>query len=200
MTLSKIQSGLITDGIITENQLASTLDLSGKVTTGHETLSDHVASNAWSGVGYTTGGYFVTLGSLTIPKPGIWRVSAQLRIRWGGADYFAKIYLTTSSQSGSSGTIADEIYAAGGGANTAARMLYERITVNGFGNILLEPSWIIDVPTGLTSGDTIYFSIQPSSADASALNNNDTNGRIGAHGIKIAETTTSGTTITTRGF
>ena len=40
MALSKIQTGLITDGIITENQLASTLDISGKTVTYGLTGSD----------------------------------------------------------------------------------------------------------------------------------------------------------------
>ena len=79
-------------------------------------------------------------------------------------------------------------------------MIYERVTVTDFGNLCIEPAWIVDVPTGLTSGDTIYFSVQPSGADVYALNNNDANGRPGAHAIKIAETTTSGSTITTRSF
>ena len=74
------------------------------------------------------------------------------------------------------------------------------ISVNSFGNLVVEPAWIVDVPTGLTSGDTIYFSVQPNGADSQALNNDDANGRPGAHAIKVAETTTSGSTITTRSF
>ena len=191
--LANIGSGTITDA-----KLATGLDLTGKVTTGHETLSDHVATSKFSAVGYTSANNFVTVGSIAIPKPGIWRVSTQMRIRWGNVAYFTKMYLTTSSQAGNSSTIANEIYVAGGGANTAARMLYERVSVSTFGNLVVEPAWIVDVPTGLTSGDTIYFSVQPSGADSYALNNDDANGRPGAHAIKVAETTTSGSTITTR--
>ena len=182
------------------SQLATGLDLTGKVATGHETISDHVATAQFSTVGYTSSGNFVTIGSLAIPKPGIWRVSTQMRIRWGNTAYFLKMLLTTSSQAGNSSTIQNEIFTSSGSANSAVRMIYERITVTDFGNLVVEPAWIVDVPTGLTSGDTIYFSVQPSGADSYALNNNDANGRPGAHAIKIAETTTSGSTITTRSF
>jgi len=198
VTAAKIDS--LPNTSVGTSQLATGLDLTGKVATGHETLSDHVATSQFSTVGYTSSGNFVTVGSLAIPKPGIWRVSAQMRIRWGNVDYFTKMYLTTSSQAGNTSTIANEIYVAGGGANTASRMLYERVSVNSFGNLVIEPAWIVDVPTGLTSGDTIYFSLQPNGADGYALNNNDANGRPGAHAIKVAETTTSGSTITTRSF
>ena len=182
------------------SQLATGLDLTGKVATGHETLSDHVATAQHGAVGYTSSGNWVTIGSIAIPKPGIWRVSAQMRVRWGNVGYFLKMLLTTSSQAGNSSTIQNEIFTSGGSANSAVRMIYERVTVSTFGNLVLEPAWIVDVPTGLTSGDTIYFSVQPSGADSYALNNNDANGRPGAHAIKIAETTTSGSTITTRSF
>ena len=182
------------------SQLATGLDLTGKVATGHETISDHVATAQFGTVGYTSSQNFVTIGSIAIPKPGIWRVSTQMRIRWGNTAYFLKLYLTTSAQAGNSSTIANEIYTSSGGANSAPRMIYERVTVTDFGNLCVEPAWIVDVPTGLTSGDTIYFSIQPSGADSYALNNNDSNGRPGAHAIKVAETTTSGSTITTRSF
>ena len=182
------------------SQLATGLDLTGKVATGHETLSDHVAINEFSAVGYTSANLFVTVGNITIPKPGIWRVSAQMRLRWDGGNYFTKMYLTSAAQAGNSGTIASEIFAAGEGANSASRMLMERITVSTFGNLLVEPAWIVDVPTGLSSGGTVHFTILPTAADSYALNNNDANGRPGAHAIKIAETTTSGSTITTRGF
>ena len=182
------------------SQLATGLDLTGKVATGHETISDHVATAQFGTVGYTSSQNFVTIGSIAIPKPGIWRVSTQMRIRWGNTAYFLKLYLTTSAQAGNSSTIANEIYTSSGGANSAPRMIYERVTVTDFGNLCIEPAWIVDVPTGLTSGDTIYFSVQPSGADVYALNNNDSNGRPGAHAIKVAETTTSGSTITTRSF
>ena len=182
------------------SQLATGLDLTGKVSTGHETLSDHVATSQFSTVGYTSANIFVTVGNVTIPKPGIWRVSAQMRLRWNGGDYFTKMYLTSAAQAGNSGTIASEIFAAGEGANSASRMLMERVTVSTFGNLLVEPAWIVDVPTGLSSGGTVHFTILPTIADGFALNNNDANGRPGAHAIKIAETTTSGSTITTRGF
>lgn len=187
-------------GIIGTSNLATSLDLTGKVATGHQTLSDHVATTSFNAVGYTSSSNFVTLGSITIPKPGIWRVSTQLRLRWGSNAYFVKMYLTESSQTGSSGTIADEIYASGGSANSNSRMLFERISVNSFGNLLLEPTWIVDIPLGSSSGDTIYFSVSPSGADSQALNNSDANGRIGAVALKIAETTTTGTTPTTRSF
>ena len=190
----------IADGSITTAKLNATLDLSGKVATGHETLSNHVATNEFSAVGYTSANVFVTVGNITIPKPGIWRVSAQMRLRWDGGNYYTKMYLTSAAQAGNSGTIASEIFAAGEGANSAPRMLMERITVSTFGNLLVEPAWIVDVPTGLTSGGTVHFAIYPTAADAQALNNNDANGRPGAHAIKIAETTTSGSTITTRDF
>ena len=195
-----VSTAKITSSAVTTAKLATGLDLTGKVATGHETLSDHVATAQFSAVGYTSNGNLVTIGGIAIPKPGIWRVSTQMRIRWGNVAYFLKMMLTTSAQAGNSSTIANEIFAAGGGANSATRMLYERITVDTFGNLVIEPAWIVDVPTGLTSGDTIYFSIQPSGADSYALNNNDPNGRPGAHAIKVAETTTSGSTITTRSF
>lgn len=182
-------------GTISTTMLGTGLDLSGKVTTGHETLSSHVVTETFGSVGYTTSSANVSLGYLDIPGPGIWKVEAQLRIRWASTTYFAKMFLSTTDNS-----LTGEIYRAGAGANTAVRMLYERLGNNGFGNLLITPSWIIDVPTGLTSGDRIYFIIQPSGADGSALNNNDDNGRPGAQGMKIAETTTSGTTITARGL
>ena len=183
------------------SQLATGLDLTGKVATGHETLSNHVAVSEFSAVGYTSANVYVTVGNIAIPKPGIWRVSAQMRLRFSdGVDYFTKMYLTSAAEAGNSGTLANEIFAAGEGANSASRMLMERVTVSTFGNLLVEPAWIVDVPTGLSSGGTVHFTIYPTAADAQALNNNDANGRPGAHAIKIAETTTSGSTITTRGF
>ena len=205
VTTAKVADDAVTNAkigasAVNTTELGTGINLTGKVATGHETLSDHVATSLFSTVGYTSSGNWVTLGSIAIPKPGIWRVSTQMRIRWGNVAYFLKMMLTTSSQAGNSSTIANEIFAAGGGANSATRMLYERITVTTFGNLVIEPAWIVDVPTGLTSGDTIYFSIQPSGADTYALNNNDANGRPGAHAIKVAETTTSGSTITTRSF
>jgi len=154
-----------------------------------------VVARSFSAVGYTTGGSNVTLGYLDIPGPGIWKYEAQLRIRWGSNAYFQKAFLSTTDNS-----LTGEIYRAGGGANTAVRMMLERVTVNSFGNLLLTPSWIIDVPTGLTSGDRVYLIVQPSAGDGQALNNNDANGQPGAHAVKIAETTTSGTTITARSF
>ena len=185
---------------VNTTELGTGINLTGKIATGHETLSDHIAAAPFAATGYTSANNFVTIGSLPIPKPGIWRVSTQMRIRWGNVAYFTKMYLTSSGQAGNSSTIVNEIYAAGGSANSAARMLYERITVTSFGNLVIEPAWIVDIPTGLTSGATIYFSVQPNGADGYAMNNNDPNGRPGAHAIKIAETTTSGSTITTRGF
>ena len=94
----------------------------------------------------------------------------------------------------------DDDDVSGGGANTAVRMIHERINMNSFANLLVTPSWIIDVPTGLTSGDTIYFIIQASGSDAGASMVNDINGQQGGQAIKIAETTTSGTTILARHF
>ena len=185
---------------VNTTELGTGINLTGKIATGHETLSDHIATAPFAATGYTSANNFVTIGSLPIPKPGIWRVSTQMRIRWGNVAYFTKMYLTSSGQAGNSSTIVNEIYAAGGSANSAARMLYERITVTSFGNLVIEPAWIVDIPTGLTSGATIYFSVQPNGADGYAMNNNDQNGRPGAHAIKVAETTTSGSTITTRGF
>ena len=180
-------------GTISTTMLGTGLDLTGKVATGHQTLSSHVVTETFGSVGFTSSSTNVTLGELNIPGPGIWRVEAQLRMRWGSNAYFAKMFLSTTDAS-----LSGEIYRAGAGSNTAVRMLYERINVNSFGNLLITPSWIIDVPTGLTSGDIIYFIIQPSGADASALTNNDANGQPGAQAIKIAETTTSGTVITAR--
>ena len=205
VSTAKIASSAVTDAkiassAVTTAKLATGLDLTGKVATGHETLSNHVAVNEFSAVGYTSANIFVTVGNITIPKPGIWRVSAQMRLRWNGGDYFTKMYLTSAAQAGNSNTIASEIFAAGEGANSASRMLMERVTVSTFGNLLVEPAWIVDVPTGLSSGGTVHFTILPTTADGLALNNNDANGRPGAHAIKIAETTTSGSTITTRGF
>ena len=110
------------------------------------------------------------------------------------------MYLTSAAEAGNSGTLANEIFAAGESGHSASRMLIERLSVQTFGNILVEPAWIVDVPTGLSSGGTVHFTILPTIADGLALNNNDANGRPGAHAIKIAETTTSGSTITTRGF
>jgi len=197
---NSVGTAKITDNAVTVGKLANSLDLTGKVATGHETLSNHVAVSEFSAVGYTSANVYVTVGNIAIPKPGIWRVSAQMRLRWDGGNYYTKMYLTSAAQAGNSGTIASEIFAAGEGANSAARMLMERITVSTFGNLLVEPAWIVDVPTGLSSGGTVHFAIYPTAADAQALNNNDANGRPGAHAIKIAETTTSGSTITTRGF
>ena len=200
LATNAVSTAKIASSAVTTAKLATGLDLTGKVATGHETLSDHVATAQFGAVGYTSTGNWVTIGSLAIPKPGIWRVSTQMRIRWGNTAYFLKMLLTTSSQAGNSSTIQNEIFTSGGSANSAVRMIYERVTVSTFGNLVLEPAWIVDVPTGLTSGDTIYFSVQPSGADSYALNNNDANGRPGAHAIKIAETTTSGSTLTTRSF
>ena len=197
---NSVGTAKITDNAVTVGKLANSLDLTGKVATGHETLSNHVAVSEFSAVGYTSANVYVTVGNIAIPKPGIWRVSAQMRLRWDGGNYYTKMYLTSAAQAGNSGTIASEIFAAGEGANSASRMLMERITVSTFGNLLVEPAWIVDVPTGLSSGGTVHFAIYPTAADAQALNNNDANGRPGAHAIKIAETTTSGSTITTRGF
>ena len=197
---NSVGTAKITDNAVTVGKLANSLDLTGKVATGHETLSNHVAVSEFSAVGYTSANVYVTVGNIAIPKPGIWRVSAQMRLRWDGGNYYTKMYLTSAAQAGNSGTIASEIFTAGEGANSASRMLMERITVSTFGNLLVEPAWIVDVPTGLSSGGTVHFAIYPTAADAQALNNNDANGRPGAHAIKIAETTTSGSTITTRGF
>jgi len=198
LNIPDVAGNLVTTGdtgTISTTMLGTGLDLTGKVATGHQTLSSHIVTNAFGAVGFTSSSTNVTLGELNIPGPGIWRVEAQLRMRWGSNGYFAKMFLSTTTNS-----LSGEIYRAGAGSNTAVRMLYERINVNSFGNLLITPSWIIDVPTGLTSGDIIYFIIQPSGADASALNNNDSNGQPGAQAIKIAETTTSGTVITARNF
>ena len=198
---NSVGTAKITDNAVTVGKLANSLDLTGKVATGHETLSNHVAVSEFSAVGYTSANNYVTVGNIAIPKPGIWRVSAQMRLRFSdGVDYFTKMYLTSAAEAGNSGTLANEIFAAGESGHSASRMLIERLSVQTFGNILVEPAWIVDVPTGLSSGGTVHFSILASGADAYALNNNDTNGRPGAHAIKIAETTTSGSTITTRGF
>ena len=200
VTSAKIANDAITNAkigaaAVNTTELGTGINLTGKIATGHETLSSHVVARSFSAVGYTTGGSNVTLGYLDIPGPGIWKYEAQLRIRWGSNAYFQKAFLSTTDNS-----LTGEIYRAGGGANTAVRMMLERVTVNSFGNLLLTPSWIIDVPTGLTSGDRVYLIVQPSAGDGQALNNNDANGQPGAHAVKIAETTTSGTTITARSF
>jgi len=200
VTTAKIANDAITNAkigaaAVNTTELGTGINLTGKIATGHETLSSHVVARSFSAVGYTTGGSNVTLGYLDIPGPGIWKYEAQLRIRWGSNAYFQKAFLSTTDNS-----LTGEIYRAGGGANTAVRMMLERVTVNSFGNLLLTPSWIIDVPTGLTSGDRVYLIVQPSAGDGQALNNNDANGQPGAHAVKIAETTTSGTTITARSF
>ena len=135
------------------------------------------------------------MGYLDIPGPGICTFEAQLRIKWVSTAYFAKSFLSTTDNS-----LTGEIFRAGGGANTAVRMLYERVGNNSFANLLITPSWIIDVPTGLTSGDRVYLIIQPSGSDSGAISQSDINGQVGAHAVKIAETTTSGTTITARSF
>lgn len=184
-------------GTISTSMLGTGLDLSGKVTTGYETLSTHVVTAEFGGVGFPTGAQNVTVGELTIPSPGIWRVEGQFRLRWAAATYFGKMFLSTTTNS-LTGEIGDHV--SGGGANTAVRMIYERVSTNGNGNLLVTPSWIIDVPTGLTSGDTIYFIMQPSASDSQAGMVNDVNGQQGGQAIKIAETTTSGTTITARHF
>lgn len=184
-------------GTVTAAMLGTGLDLSGKVTTGYETLSTHVVTAEFGGVGFPTGAQNVTVGTLTIPSPGIWRVEGQFRLKWANNGYFAKMFLSTTTNS-LTGEIGDHV--SGGGANTAVRMIHERINMNSFANLLVTPSWIIDVPTGLTSGDTIYFIIQASGSDAGASMVNDVNGQQGGQAIKIAETTTSGTTILARHF
>ena len=200
VTTAKLNDDAVTNAkigaaAVNTTELGTGIDLTGKIATGHETLSSHVVARSWSAVGYTTAGSNVSLGYLDIPGPGIWKYEAQLRIRWGNVAYYQKCFLSTTDNS-----LTGEIYRAGGGANTAVRMMLERITVNAFGNLLVTPSWIIDVPTGLTSGDRVYLIVQPSGNDGQALNNNDPNGQPGAHAVKIAETTTSGTTITARSF
>ena len=202
VTAAKIATNAVTtaklaSGAIGTTELGTGLDLSGKVTTGYETLSTHVVTAEFGGVGFPTGAQNVTVGTLTIPSPGIWRVEGQFRLKWTATTYFGKMFLSTTTNS-LTGEIGD--HSSGGSANTAVRMIYERVGNNSFANLLVTPSWIIDVPTGLTSGDTIYFIMQASASDAGAAMVNDINGQQGGQAIKIAETTTSGTTITARHF
>lgn len=182
---------------VNTTELGTGINLTGKIATGHETLSTHVVTAEFGGVGFPTGAQNVTIGTLTIPSPGIWRVEGQFRLKWSATTYFGKMFLSTTTNS-LTGEIGD--HSSGGSANTAVRMIFERVGNNSFANLLVTPSWIIDVPVGLTSGDTIYFIMQPSASDSSASVVNDVNGQQGGQAIKIAETTTSGTTITARHF
>jgi len=200
LTIPDVAGNFVTtgdSGTVTTGMLGTGLDLSSKVSTGYETLSTHVVTAEFGGVGFPTGAQNVTVGTLTIPSPGIWRVEGQFRLKWAAYTYFGKMFLSTTTNS-LTGEIGD--HSSSGSANTAVRMIYERVTANGNGNLLVTPSWIIDIPLGLTSGDTIYFIMQPSASDGGAACVNDVNGQQGGQAIKIAETTTSGTTITARHF
>lgn len=175
-SLSSIGTSQISDAAITNAKLAA----------GYP-QQDYVTGDL-AAVGFTTGGTNVSLGSIAIPSAGIWRVGCQLRLRWGPTAYFTKSFLSTGS--GGSGEILDS------GAAQQHRMLHERITgVTTFANLLVNPEWFVNMPTGLTYPYTIYFNISPQSSDSYALNNNDANGIPTIFAHKIATTSTSGTTI-----
>src|SRR6056300_1828528 len=157
LTIPDVTGNVVTtgdSGTVSTTMLGTGLDLSSKVTTGYETLSTHVVTAEFGGVGFPTGAQNVTVGTLTIPSPGIWRVEGQFRLKWAAYTYFGKMFLSTTTNS-LTGEIGD--HSSSGSANTAVRMIYERVANNGNGNLLVTPSWIIDIPLGLTSGDTIYF-------------------------------------------
>jgi len=134
---------------------------------------------------------WANLGGISIPSAGKWLLWSQLRIRFGATAYFIKAGLFTSSSSGT-GEILDS-----GGSNQL-RMLIERVATNGgsFGNLLLTPEWFVDMPTGLSYPFTVYLQVQANASDVQSLNNNDFNGVPTISALKVAATTTSGTTIT----
>jgi hypothetical protein len=129
-----------------------------------------------------------SLGGLTIPSAGVWRVYANLRVRESGAAEYIKGGLFTSATSGT-GAILNN-------GTSNERMLLERIaSVGSFINMLCTPEWIVTMPTGLSYPYTIYFQILSSAADAQGLNNNDANGRPVFNAFQISATGPSGTTI-----
>ena len=146
-----------------------------------------------SAVGFTTGSTWVSLGKVAIPQSGIWFVRADIRLRSSGTG-FIKARLGTTSSGGEIGSNG------GGGANTAIRMLEEQVEHTGsFFNMHIAPSWILDVPTGLTFPDDVYLHVQSNSSDSQNLNNNDANGHPTLSCFRINGTTTTGTTIETIG-
>jgi len=131
----------------------------------------------------SSSGWVVSSTALPIPKPGIYQVTAFIRLRWSNASNYYKMALF-SSTSNSSKFVED-------------RMLIEHLNDDsgGFANIGVSADWIIDVPTGNTSGHNIYWGMYAQSADSVFRNVNDGNGRPYFMAKKLRETTTSGTTL-----
>jgi len=175
-------------GSTTAITIGSTTGTSTVTLNGYTPSLAYVTVNL-AAVPFTTTNW-TSLGSISIPSAGIWRVWANLRIRASGAAEFIKAGLFSSGTSGTGELL--------NGASAQERMLVERIAQTsgqGFFNLLIAPEWIVNMPTGQTYPFLIFIQVQSSVADAQGLNNNDGNGIPTFNAVKIAPTATSGTTV-----
>jgi len=128
-------------------------------------------------------GWMVSTGALPIPSPGIYRVTAFCRLRWNVGSSYYKMALFSSTSNTSN--------------LTEDRLIIEHIEDDhgGFANVGMSADWIIDVPTGNTSGANVYVGFFAQAADSVFRCVNDGNGRPYFMATKLRETTTSGTTL-----
>lgn len=174
-------------GTITQSQIADSSISTGKIVDAAVTNAKLV--NGYPNLDYVTpvnmayqnmgtSGTQYNLGSISIPSAGDWIVKTHCR--WGFTTYsgFLRTYLSTTTGSA--------------GAFTIQRMQWERITASG-GNLGLFTDWHIRIGTGATFPYTIYLIAHQEGSGTSFLQQ-DSNGYNTLGAIKIASTTSTGST------
>jgi len=168
------------------NSPSEKLDVSGNAKFTQTFITEDDKTNVFreiTQVESSAQGWMVSTGALPIPSPGIYRVTAFVRLRWNVGSNYYKMALFSSTSNTSN--------------LTQDRMIIEHIEDDhgGFANVGMSADWIIDVPTGNTNGANVYVGFFAQAADSVFRIVNDGNGRPYFMATKLRETTTSGTTL-----